>query len=93
MSTTTEAIELVKLLKPKIGEQAAAKLIDYADKQKGDYAARADIAMLKWVVGILAVATVALFGALWQLKTEVHDGFDKIDKRFDRMEKLILQKR
>ena len=34
MSATTEALELVQLLKPKIGEQAATKLIDYADKKQ-----------------------------------------------------------
>ena len=50
MSTTTEAIELVKLLKPKIGEQAATKLVDYADKQRSDEVSRGEFNLLRLLV-------------------------------------------
>ena len=89
MSAATEAIELIKILKPKIGEQAAAKLIDYADKQKGDYATKADISMLKWAIGILAVAVFTLFGLVWQLNTKIHKMDEEINQKLD---KILLQK-
>ena len=50
MSTTTEAIDLVdNLVKANIPKETAKQLVDYADKQKEDYATKADISMLKQI--------------------------------------------
>ena len=91
MSTTTEALELIKLLEPKIGEEAASRLIDYTEKQKGDYAASADISisMLKWAVGILSVAVFTLSGLVWQLNTKIHRMDKEINQKLD---KILLYK-
>ena len=89
MSTTSESLELIKLLEPKIGEEAASRLIDYTEKQKGDYAASADISMLKWAVGILSVAVFTLSGLVWQLNTKIHRMDKEINQKLD---KILLYK-
>ena len=55
MSATTKALELVKLLKPKIGEQAATKLIDYADKRKDKSIDRLWIALIGGFTIIISI--------------------------------------
>ena len=92
MSATTEALELVKLLKPKIGEQAATKLIDYADKGKER------TVNLQWIaIAILAAGLFAIFGILWQMsqkvatKEDMNQRFDKIEIEQREQRKLLLQ--
>ena len=103
MSTTTQALELVKLLKPKIGEQAATKLVDYADKQGKD---RTEITWLwRVIVGGFMIA-FTLLGILYseikdtrseikdtrqELKAEMDKRFDKIENEQREQRKLLLQ--
>ena len=48
MSATTEAIEIIEeLVEAKIPKSTAKKLIDYADKKRGDIATKQDIENVK----------------------------------------------
>ena len=99
MSATTEALELVKLLKPKIGEQAATKLIDYADKkQTGEIEFLSKSTDRLWVaIAILAGLLVMSIGLMTYFhgdtKSDMQELESRMDKRFDKLEKLIIQKR
>ena len=79
MSATTEALELVKLLKPKIGEQAATKLIDYADKQRDKSVDRLWIAF--------AILVSVFIGGYFSLSSKI----DKIDEKVNRIDKNMVE--
>ena len=90
MSATTEALELVKLLKPKIGEQAATKLVDYADKQRDK-----SIDRLWLAFGILAACFI---GGYWGLsdkidsiRQELKADIQKLDVGISENRKLLIQ--
>ena len=94
MSTTTEALELVKLLKPKIGEQAAAKLIDFAEKQRDKSVDRLWIAF----IGGFSIMVASMFylhgdtkANMKELKTDMNKRFEKIEAEQKEQRKLLLQ--
>ena len=95
MSATTEAIEMIDALqKAKIPKQTATKLIDYVEKRKDK------TVNLQWVaIGILSGGLIAIFGLLWQLSLTVATKQDmqvmetRVDKRFDKIENLIKEKK
>ena len=91
MSTTTEAIELVK---PKIGEQVATKLIDYADKRRDKSIDRLWITF----VGGFSIMVASMFYLHGDTKSDMQNLESRLDRRFDKLEteqkeqrKLLLQ--
>ena len=92
MSATTEAIELVKLLKPKIGEQAAAKLLDYTDrKQTGEIEQLAKSIDRLWIalIGGFSIIVAIMF----YLHSDTKQDMKEIRADIKELRELILQKR
>ena len=88
MSTTTEAIEIIDgLVKAKIPKPVAAKLIDFAEKQRDKSTDRLWIAY-----GILTAIMIGGFSALLYIMFYLHNDL-KTDIRADISEnrKLLIQ--
>ena len=88
MSATTEAIEIIEeLVEAKIPKSTAKKLIDYADKKRGDVATKQDvenvkqnienvkqsISMLKWAVGLLALVMIGGFALFYDMLSDTKE--------------------
>ncbi len=89
MSNTVEAIELVKLLKPKIGEQAATKLVNYADNQSDKTIDRLWVVLLG---GFSILITVILYLHI-DIKSEMNRRFGEQKEDIKEIRELILRKR
>ncbi len=96
VSTTADALELVKLLKPKIGEQTATKLLDYADKQRDKNIDRLWVV----VIGGFSLLLTVIFYLHIDIKSQMSDTKVEMKRRFaeqkadiKEIRRLLLQKR
>ena len=99
MSATTEALELVKLLKPKIGEQAAVKLIDFSEKRRDKGIDHLWIAIgisvtlmlggFAWLASEIKDTRIELKAEMKEIRSDVKD----IRADIKELRKLILQKK
>ena len=81
MSTATDTIELVKLLEPKIGEQAATRLLDYTDRQSASLTG--DLATKDLVKQEIDKAKAELKAEIGEVKAELKAEIAGVNGRVD----------